>query len=100
MLRQAARPLASANRALLSRSFAVATPRMGAGDTGAPKPGGAAAEDTFSRREAAQENLYIYEQEKAKLLALKAKLQEQRKHLDELDKHIDDLTKSQGGEKN
>ncbi|KAL1998469.1 hypothetical protein VTN02DRAFT_6123 [Thermoascus thermophilus] len=73
---------------------------MGAGDTGAPKVHGYKADDSFSRREAAQESMYIHEKETEKLKALKAKIEEQRKHLAELDKHIDELTRSQGGEKN
>lgn len=37
------RPAVTANRALLTRSFSIAAPRMGEGDTGAPRSGGAAA---------------------------------------------------------
>jgi hypothetical protein len=37
------RPAATANRALLTRSFSIAAPRMGEGDTGAPRSGGVAA---------------------------------------------------------
>lgn len=44
MIRQSiTRPLVSANRALCQRSFSVAVPRLGEGDTGAPRTGGAAA---------------------------------------------------------
>ncbi|KAE8314164.1 hypothetical protein BDV41DRAFT_576006 [Aspergillus transmontanensis] len=140
MLRQSIRPLTTANRALVSRSFSALAPKMAAGDTGAPRPGGAqhayvalylppvvlsrrkrsssdrrmmtsslmdgtmalthASSDQFVKREAAQENLYIHEKEREKLLALRNKVKEQRKHLDELDKHIEELTKSQGGEQN
>jgi len=73
---------------------------MAEGDTGAPRTGGTAAGDSFTKREAAQENIYVKEKELEKLRDLKRKLSEQRKHLDELDKHIDELTKEQGGEKN
>ncbi|RAK92326.1 hypothetical protein BO79DRAFT_207438 [Aspergillus costaricaensis CBS 115574] len=83
-----------------TRSFSALAPRMGAGDTGAPRPGGSQHADSFTKREAAQENLYVHEKEMEKLRALKAKLNEQRKHLDELDKHIDEFTKNQGGEQN
>ncbi|KAL1989116.1 hypothetical protein VTN96DRAFT_3663 [Rasamsonia emersonii] len=101
MFRQAvARPLLRANQVVATRSFSVAAARMGEGDTGAPKMHGYHTEDQFTRREAAQENLYVKEKELEKLRALKAKLQEQRRHLDELDKHIDQLTREQGGEKN
>ncbi|KAL1962049.1 hypothetical protein VTN77DRAFT_635 [Rasamsonia byssochlamydoides] len=99
MFRQAvARPLLRANQLVAKRSFSVAAVRMGEGDLGTPR--GAQADDQFTRREAAQENLYIREKELEKLRTLKAKLQEQRRHLDELDKHIDQLTREQGGEKN
>lgn len=41
MLRQSViRPVATANRALMSRSFSVAAPRLGDGDAGAPRTGG------------------------------------------------------------
>lgn len=45
MIRQSiTRPLVTANRALCQRSFSVAVPRLGEGDTGAPRAGGAASE--------------------------------------------------------
>merc|ERR1712187_954758 len=79
MFRQSiARPLASANRLIGNRSFSAIAPRMGEGDTGAPKSGGAAASDSFSRREAANEAVYIKQQEQEKLQALKKKLSDQR----------------------
>ncbi|KAJ5206576.1 ATPase inhibitor IATP mitochondria [Penicillium cf. griseofulvum] len=75
------------------------TPRiMAAGDIASAKSG--AEKDTFARREAAHEAMYIREKEMEKLARLKAKIQEQRKHMDELDKHIDEYTKGQGGEQN
>lgn len=40
MLRQTiTRPVVTANRALLQRSFSAVAPRMGEGDTGAPRSG-------------------------------------------------------------
>ncbi|KAE8144405.1 mitochondrial ATPase inhibitor, IATP-domain-containing protein [Aspergillus avenaceus] len=100
MLRQSIRPLTTANRALVSRSFSALAPKMAEGDTGAPRAGGAQSGDAFVRREAAQESLYIHEKEREKLLALRKKVQEQRQHLDELDKHLEEMSKSQGGEQN
>ncbi|KAJ5174892.1 uncharacterized protein N7482_000769 [Penicillium canariense] len=101
MLRQTIiRPAVTANRALLTRSFSVAVPRMGEGDTGAPRSGGAASGDSFTKREAAQEALYIREKELEKLHTLKKKITDQRQHLDELESHIDKLTKDQSGGKN
>ncbi|RAL00591.1 uncharacterized protein BO80DRAFT_425410 [Aspergillus ibericus CBS 121593] len=101
MLRQSiTKPITTTNRLLLTRSFSALTPRMGAGDTGAPRAGGAQHSDSFTKREAAQEGRYIHDKEMEKLRLLRAKVQEQRKHLDELDKHIDEITKNQGGEQN
>lgn len=43
MIRQSiTRPLVAANRAVCQRSFSVVVPRLGEGDTGAPRTGGAA----------------------------------------------------------
>ncbi|KAJ5389954.1 uncharacterized protein N7496_001022 [Penicillium cataractarum] len=94
------RPAVTANRALLTRSFSIAAPRMGEGDTGAPRSGGAAAGDSFTKREAAQEALYIREKELEKLAQLRKKINDQRAHLDELEGHINKLTKDHSGGKN
>ncbi|KAK1148936.1 ATPase inhibitor [Aspergillus melleus] len=101
MLRQSiVRPLSTANRALATRSFSALAPRMAEGDVGSPRSGGQAQSDSFQRREAAQENMYIHEKELEKLRSLKKSITEQRAHLDKLDKHIDEITKNQGGEQN
>ncbi|MCJ1374057.1 hypothetical protein MMC20_005287 [Loxospora ochrophaea] len=81
------------NSTLQQRAFSVSVVRMAEGDTGAIRSGGAAQGDSFSKREKANEDLYVKDQERQKLAALKAKLEEQRKHLTELDKHIDQLQK-------
>ncbi|KAH8700308.1 mitochondrial ATPase inhibitor, IATP-domain-containing protein [Talaromyces proteolyticus] len=95
------RPLLRVNQTLVARrSFSAVAVRMAEGDTGAPRPGGVQSSDSFTKREAASESMYVKEKELEKLKQLKAKLKEQRRHLDELDKHIDELTKEQGGEKN
>ncbi|KAF7131029.1 hypothetical protein CNMCM5793_004016 [Aspergillus hiratsukae] len=99
MLRLSVRPLTTANRAL-TRSFSALAPRMGEGDTGAPRAGGTQHGDSFTRREAAQESLYIHEKEKEKLAALRRKIQEQQEHLNELDRHLEEFSRNQGGEKN
>ncbi|MCJ1257567.1 hypothetical protein MMC24_005393 [Lignoscripta atroalba] len=82
------------------RGLSISAVRMAAGDTGGVRSGGEAAGDSFSKREKANEDYYVKQKEKEKLMALKEKLSQQRKHLDELDKHIDELTKDQGGEHN
>ncbi|KZF22102.1 hypothetical protein L228DRAFT_261322 [Xylona heveae TC161] len=78
----------------------VRTMAEGATGSGASRPGGEHSGDAFSRREKANEDYYVRQKEKEKLLGLKEKLAAQRKHLDELDRHIDELTREQGGEHN
>ncbi|KAL8781681.1 MAG: hypothetical protein Q9213_005898 [Squamulea squamosa] len=68
---------------------------MAEGDTGAPKSGGAAHSDAFSKREAASEDYYVRQKEMEKLQNLKQKIEEHKKHLEELDKHVTD-TMAQG----
>ncbi|CEL02741.1 hypothetical protein ASPCAL03905 [Aspergillus calidoustus] len=98
MIRQSVtRPLTTTSRAVLTRPFSAVAPRMAAGDTGATRPGGIQTSDSFQKREAAQEGLYIYEKEKEKLAALRKKIEEQRSHLNDLEKNLDEFTK--GGEK-
>nr|OQO24950.1 hypothetical protein B0A51_04728 [Rachicladosporium sp. CCFEE 5018] len=57
-----------------TRSFTSVTRRMAEGDTGATRSGGAASSDAFSKREAADESMYIRRQEQEKLAALKKKI--------------------------
>ena len=47
---------------------------MAEGDTGAPRSGGAAQGDAFTKREQASEDYYVKEQEKQKLEALRKKI--------------------------
>ncbi|KAJ5896993.1 ATPase inhibitor [Penicillium subrubescens] len=97
------RPLirASASTPLLLRSLTTTPSTMSAGDTGAPKARGFLAEkDQFQRREAAQEAMYIRQQEMEKIERLRRKMKESQKHMDELDKHLEEYAKSQGGEQN
>ncbi|EPS43181.1 hypothetical protein H072_2824 [Dactylellina haptotyla CBS 200.50] len=70
------------------------------GATGGVRSGGVAASDQFSRREKAQEDLYIMQREKERIAKLKEKLQAQRKHLDDLAADIEELEKAAGGEHN
>ena len=44
--------------------------------------------DAFSKREQADENLYVRQKEQEKLLELKKKISDHKKHLDELDQHV------------
>ncbi|SLM36814.1 atpase mitochondrial [Lasallia pustulata] len=75
------------------RSFSMSAIRSTEGATGAPRSGGTAQGDSFTKREKANEDYYVKQQEKAKLLALKEKISQQRKQLEELDKNIEELTK-------
>ncbi|CAF9906267.1 MAG: hypothetical protein ALECFALPRED_002179 [Alectoria fallacina] len=61
---------------------------MAEGDTGATKSGGSAQGDAFSKREQADENLYVRQKEQEKLQQLKQKIADHKKHLDDLDKHV------------
>ncbi|CAI7652444.1 unnamed protein product [Penicillium bialowiezense] len=71
------------------RTFSVAPAVMSAGDLGSAKPRGFMAEkDSFTKREAAHEGIYIKQLEMEKVERLRQKLKEQRKHMDELDKHL------------
>ncbi|KAF1831302.1 hypothetical protein BDW02DRAFT_505584 [Decorospora gaudefroyi] len=85
----------SARAVVAPRYFSVSALRMTEGATGsaASRPTGSAGGDAFTKREAASEELYIRQEERAKLLAIKAKLKQQRQHMEDLDKHIDDVIK-------
>ncbi|KAL8761778.1 MAG: hypothetical protein Q9184_002139 [Pyrenodesmia sp. 2 TL-2023] len=71
---------------------------MAEGDTGGIRSGGAAQGDAFSKREKANEDFYVRDQEMQKLRALKKKIEEHKKHLEELEKNVSD-TMAQGGKK-
>ncbi|MCJ1240411.1 hypothetical protein MMC14_008413 [Varicellaria rhodocarpa] len=66
---------------------------MAAGDTGATRSGGVAQSDSINKREKANEDMYVRQQEREKLMQMKEKLLEQQKHLKDLDKQIADLGK-------
>ncbi|PVH97660.1 hypothetical protein DM02DRAFT_616381 [Periconia macrospinosa] len=82
------------------RLFSTSMRAMSAGDTGsgASRPGGIRTGDAFTKREAAAEELYIKQEEKARLLAIRQKLQQQQEHIQELTKHIDEITSQEGGQ--
>lgn len=63
------------------RSFSTAVRRMAEGDTGATRSGGAAQADAFSKREKANEDYYVKEEEKKKLEALRKKISDQEAQL-------------------
>ncbi|KAF2731609.1 hypothetical protein EJ04DRAFT_526012 [Polyplosphaeria fusca] len=93
--------ITKAYRPLATRRLLSTTARaMAGGDTGSgtSRPGGTRSGDAFTRRETAAEELYIKQEERAKLMAIKEKLSQQKKHIEELEKHIDEVTASSGGQ--
>ncbi|KAK4993813.1 ATPase inhibitor [Elasticomyces elasticus] len=66
--------------------FSITARSMAGGDTGAPRSGGAAQGDAFTRREQASEDFHIRQHEAEKLKALKEKIAAQQKQVDELEK--------------
>lgn len=70
---RAARPLT--NTTQIAR-FSVVARRAASGDAGAPRSGGAAQGDAFTKREEASENYYVRQHEKEKAEALKAKIKQ------------------------
>ncbi|KAK0508875.1 hypothetical protein JMJ35_008246 [Cladonia borealis] len=71
-----------------TRAISTTAVRMGEGDTGATRSGGAAQGDAFSKRERASEDMAIREMEMQKLREMKAKIADHKKHLDELEKNM------------
>ncbi|QDS70824.1 hypothetical protein FKW77_004932 [Venturia effusa] len=93
--------IAKASMPLIARRSFASTPRiMAAGDTGSgfSRPGGAASGDAFTKREKGSEDMWIRQEEQAKLHALAAKVANAQKHMEELQGYIKDLTKDEGGQ--
>ncbi|KAF2763945.1 hypothetical protein EJ03DRAFT_332305 [Teratosphaeria nubilosa] len=78
-----------------TRSFSIAAPRMAAGDTGAPRSGGASQGDAFSKREQANEDYNIRQREMEKLKALKAKIADSEAQLAKDKKDMEAMTNKQ-----
>lgn len=77
-----------------ARSFSVAARRMAEGDTGAPRSGGAAQGDAFTKREQASEDYYVRQQEKEKLQALRQKIADKEAEIAKDREEAEKLTKS------
>lgn len=75
------------------RSFSVAARRMAEGDTGAPRAGGAASGDAFTRREHAQEEYAIRQRETEKLKLLREKIAHSESQLAQDKKEAAELAK-------
>ncbi|RVX74776.1 hypothetical protein B0A52_01053 [Exophiala mesophila] len=80
------------------RAFSASVYRAAEGDTGAPRSGGVASSDAFTRREQASEAKYIREKEMESIKKIREKLKAQHKHLKDLEAHLDELESSKGGE--
>lgn len=68
-----------------TRNFTVVARKMADGDAGSPRSGGAASGDSFTKREQASENMYVRDQERQKLEAMKKKIADNEAQL-KLDK--------------
>ena len=66
---------------------------MAEGDAGAPRSGGAAQGDAFTKREQASEDYYMRQQEKSKLEALKKKIADNEAQLAKDREEAENLTK-------
>jgi ATPase inhibitor, mitochondrial len=73
-LRTLTRALPRTSLPASTRTFSLAARRMAEGDSGAPRSGGAAQGDAFTKREQANEDYNIRVREKEKLEALKKKI--------------------------
>ncbi|KAK3202009.1 hypothetical protein GRF29_164g1406021 [Pseudopithomyces chartarum] len=92
--------IVKASRPFSARLFTSSARVMAGGDagSGASRPGGSRSGDAFTKREAAAEEMYIKQEERAKLLAIREKLRQQQQHIEELTRHIDEVTKQEGGQ--
>ncbi|WPH00535.1 Hypothetical protein R9X50_00336400 [Acrodontium crateriforme] len=76
-----------------ARAFSVSTRQMAGGDTGAPRSGGAAQSDAFTKREKANEDHYVKRQEAEKLAALKKKIADHEADLAKTREEVEKLQK-------
>lgn len=83
----------SALRFTSARTFSMSAIRAAEGDTGAPRSGGAAQGDAFTKREQASEDYYVRQHEKEKLEALKKKIADSEAQLAQDRKDAEELTK-------
>ena len=67
--------------------------RAAEGDTGAPRSGGAAQGDAFTKREQASEDYYVRQQEKEKLEALRKKIADKEAEIAKDREEAEKLTK-------
>lgn len=78
-----------------TRTFSMSALRAAEGDTGAPRSGGAAQGDSFTKREQASEDFYVKQQEKAKLEQLKKKIADSEAQLAQDRKDVEEMSKKE-----
>lgn len=76
-----------------ARPISTSAIRMAEGDAGAPRGGGAAQGDAFTKREQASEDYYVRQQEREKLDALKKRIAQQEKDLADSQKEMEGMSK-------
>lgn len=82
-------------QATTARTFSIAARLRAEGDAGAPRSGGAAASDSFTKREQANEDFYVKQQEREKLEALKKKIADSEEQLAKDRKDAEEMGKKQ-----
>lgn len=92
MLRPALRRLTSTRALPTLRTFTSSARTLAVGDTGSgfSRAQGERAGDTWTRREHANEEMWIRNEERNRLLSLKERMARREEHMDELERHIDD----------
>lgn len=88
-----ARQLASSST---RRAFSVTTVRSTEGSSGSPRSGGAASGDAFTKREKANEDYYVKNQEREKLAAMKKRVADQEEQLAKDRAAVEDMQKKSG----
>ena len=77
------------------RTISTTAIRMAEGDTGAPRSGGSAQSDAWTKRETASEDYYVRQQEKQKLEALRQKIAEKEADIAKDRKEAEEMMKKQ-----
>ena len=78
-----------------TRSLSMSAVRAAEGSTGAPRSGGAAQGDSFTKREQANEDYYVKQQERQKLEQLKKKIADSEAQLAKDRQDVEAMTKKQ-----
>jgi len=84
--------LLPATRLSTRRTFSLVARKQAEGDSGAPRAGGAAQGDAFTKREQASEDYYVRQQEREKLEALKRKVADSEAQLAKDRKEVEEMS--------